>query len=97
MKDSTQTTRLARPCTAVYLILVILTLMTFAIGHFDLVSGERALMLSLLVLGVALIKGQLIGDFFMGLKGIRGPWRLVILLWLSIPGALIAIAFTHSG
>jgi hypothetical protein len=55
------------------------------------------LFLSLLVLGFALIKGQLIGDFFMGLKGLRGPWRFVILLWLLIPGTLITIAFTLAG
>lgn len=97
MTSSMRAIRLPRPCTVVYVVLVALTLMTFAIGQFDLVAGDRALMLSLLVLGVALLKGQLIGDFFMGLKGIRGPWRVVILLWLLIPGTLIAIAFTHSG
>lgn len=86
-----------RPCTRVYLLLVVLTVVTFAIGHFDLLSGGRALVLSLLVLGFALIKGQLIGDFFMGLKGVRGPWRFVILLWLLIPGTLITIAFTLAG
>lgn len=86
-----------RPCTRVYLLLVGLTAVTFAIGHFDLLSGDRALVLSLLVLGFALIKGLLIGDFFMGLKGIRGPWRFVIVLWLLIPGTLITIAFTLAG
>jgi hypothetical protein len=86
-----------RPCTRVYLLLVTLTVVTFAIGHFDLLSGNRALVLSLLVLGFAPIEGQLIGDFFMGLKGIRGPWRFVILLWLVIPGTLITIAFTLAG
>jgi cytochrome c oxidase subunit IV len=86
-----------RPCTRVYLLLVVLTVVTFAVGYFDLLSGNRALFLSLLVLGFALIKGHLIGDFFMGLKGVRGPWRFVILLWLLIPGTLITIAFTLAG
>lgn len=85
------------PCTRVYLLLVVLTLVTFAVGYFDLLSGNRALFLSLLVLGFALIKGQLIGDFFTGLNGVRGPWRFVILLWLLIPGTLITIAFTLAG
>ena len=66
-----------------------LTLITFAIGDLD-IGGLGA---SLLVLGFALIKGQMVGDFFMGLKGIRGPWRWVIALWLFLPGALIAAAF----
>ncbi|CRI63900.1 conserved membrane hypothetical protein [Thiocapsa sp. KS1] len=96
--NAVMTTQTAmRPCTRVYLLLVVLTLVTFALGHFDLLSGSRALVLSLLVLGFALIKGQLIGDFFMGLKGLRGPWRFVILLWLLIPGTLITIAFTLAG
>jgi cytochrome c oxidase subunit IV len=86
-----------RPCTRVYLLLVVLTVLTFAVGYFDLLSGNRALFLSLLVLGFALFKGQLIGDFFMGLKGVRGPWRFVIFLWLLIPGTLITIAFTLAG
>ena len=41
----------------------------------------------------ALIKGQLIGDYFMGLRSVSGIWRWVILLWLFIPGGLIATAF----
>lgn len=97
MNAMTKTQSAMRPCTRVYLLLVVLTLVTFGIGYFDLLSDNRALVLSLLVLGFALIKGQLIGDFFMGLKGVRGPWRFVILLWLLIPGALITIAFTLAG
>ena len=81
--------RWIRPCTRIYLIMIGLTLITFAIGDLD-IGGLGA---SLLVLGFALIKGQMVGDFFMGLKGIRGLWRWVIALWLFLPGALIATAF----
>lgn len=70
-----------------------LTLLTFAIGT-EGSGGTRA---SLLVLIFALIKGQLVGDFFMGLKDIRGPWRWVITLWLVVPGGLITAAFVLSG
>jgi cytochrome c oxidase subunit IV len=78
-----------RPCTRVYLVMIGLTLVTFAIGA----SGIGGLDAALLVLAFALVKGQLVGDYFMGLKGIRGPWRWVIFLWLFIPGSLIATAF----
>lgn len=78
-----------RPCTRVYLLMVGLTLATFAIG----VTGTSGLGASLFVLAFALLKGQMLGDYFMGLKGIRGLWRWVIFLWLFIPGALIAVAF----
>jgi hypothetical protein len=81
--------RWLRPCTRVYLVMLGLTLVTFLIG----VSGLGGLTLSLLVLAFALIKGQLVGDYFMGLKGIKGPWRWVITVWLLLPGGLIAAAF----
>ena len=51
--------------------------------------------ISLAVLGIALIKGQLIGDYFMGLKAVSGFWRWVIFIWLFIPGGLITIAFMN--
>lgn len=81
-----------RPCTLVYLATIGLTLVTFGIGE----AGVEGLEVSLAVLGIALIKGQMVGDYFMGLKGLRGPWRWVIFLWLFVPGALIAAAFALS-
>ena len=78
-----------RPCTVVYLVLMALTVTTFLIGQLRI----DGLATSLLVLGFALIKGQLIGDYFMSLKGIRGIWRWVVLIWLFLPGGLIATAF----
>lgn len=78
-----------RPCTIVYLVLMGLTLTTFVIGQL----GLGGIGVSLLVLAFALIKGQLIGDWFMGLKGIRGIWRWVVTIWLFLPGGLIATAF----
>ena len=81
--------RLIRPCTLVYATLVLLTVVTWAIGR----SGLGGLWVSLLVLGFALLKGQLVGDWFMGLRGLRGIWRWVVLVWLAIPGGLISTAF----
>ncbi len=46
-----------------------------------------------LVLGFALIKGQTVADYFMGLKRVQGPWRWPVTLWLLIPGGLITTAF----
>lgn len=82
-----------RPCTLIFLVMIGLTLVTFGIGE----AGLSGLEVSLSVLGVALIKGQMVGDYFMGLKGLRGPWRWVIFLWLFVPGALIATAFSLAG
>ncbi|MCG8427282.1 MAG: cytochrome C oxidase subunit IV family protein [Chromatiales bacterium] len=78
-----------RPCTLVYLALIIFTFITFYVGEQHL-SG---LSISLIVLLLALIKGQLVGSYFMGLGRLQGLWRWPVFIWLFIPGTLISIAF----
>lgn len=92
MKTERTDTPLLRPCTLLYAVLLGLTTLTWTIGQ----AGQQGLGLSLLVLVFALVKGQLIGDGFMGLRAVRGPWRWVITLWLSLSGGLIAVAFVLS-
>jgi len=89
MISNSETRRWLRPCTWTYLLLLGLTLVTWGIGRI----GAGGLQISLLVLAFALLKGQLIGDWYMGLKGVHGIWRWVVALWLIIPGSLIGIAF----
>ena len=81
-----------RPCTWVYIVLIALTFTTYAVGEL----GLGGLSFALLVLGIALVKGYLVGDFFMGLHGLSGPWRWVILIWLTLIGGLISLAFTRT-
>lgn len=78
-----------RSCTRIWLLLIGLSYVTYLIG----VSAIEGLWAAPLVLGFAILKGQLIGDFYMGLRWVRGPWRWVIVLWLVVPGALITTAF----
>ena len=78
-----------RNCTWVWIILMLLSLVTFIIGQ----QGLGGLHISLLVLGFALLKGQLVGAYFMGLGRLRGFWRWPVTLWLIIPGGLISTAF----
>ncbi len=85
----TQSKIFIRPCTRIYLLLIILTLSTWFIG----IKHLSGLQFSLLVLGIALLKGQLIGDFFMGLKNVSGMWRWVIFIWLFLIGTFISSAF----
>ena len=66
-----------------------LTLITWQISR----MGMSGLDIALVVLGFALIKGALIGDYYMALRGIRTLWRWVILAWLFITGLLITAAF----
>ncbi len=78
-----------RPCTWIYLLLMLLTLFTWLVG----VTGQNGFGISMLVLGLSLLKGQLIGDFYMGLRQVTSFWRWVIVIWLLFPGSLIGLAF----
>lgn len=75
--------------TAAYVTLLALTLVTFYIGEQEMGGIEVALF----VLGIAMIKGHLIGAYFMGLGQVEGLWRWPVSIWLIIPGALISTAF----
>jgi hypothetical protein len=66
-----------------------LTLLTWLVG----LSGINGLAVVFSVLGVSLLKANLVGDYFMGLKWVSGGWRLVILVWLAVLGSLLATAF----
>ena len=81
-----------RTCTRVYLVMIALTLVTWGIGQL----GISGLWIALTVLFFALLKGQLVGDWFMGLRGLRGIWRWVVFIWLFVPGGLITVAFMLS-
>jgi hypothetical protein len=69
-----------------------LTVTTWLIGKANL-SG---LHVALLVLSFALFKGLLISDYYMGLKGVHGIWRWVIIIWLVVPGSMITWAFVSA-
>ena len=89
MKNESATRRWVRPCTLVYLSLLGLTVVTYWIGQ----SGLSGLPVALGTLALALLKGHLVGDWFMGLRGLTSFWRWVVLVWLFVPGALITAAF----
>jgi cytochrome c oxidase subunit 4 len=78
-----------RACTWVWLFMLLLTGITYGIGQ----QGLSGLGISLMVLFFALLKGHLVGAYFMGLSRVRGFWRWPVTLWLLIPGGLISIAF----
>ena len=81
--------RLLRPCTGIWLVLIALTFITYAAAELGL-QGQ-GLVLGVLV--IAIIKGQLVADRFMGLRWVRGFWRPVLTGYLLIVGSFIAIAF----
>jgi cytochrome c oxidase subunit IV len=85
-------TPLIRPCTLVWLLLVLFTAMTYAIGE----SGLAGTGIMLLVLGTAVVKVQMVANYFMGLRNTRWLWRSIVLVWLLLVAVLIAIAYLQS-
>ena len=86
--DSTST--LIRPCTSIWLLL--LTGVTFAIGE----SGLGGIGIMFLVMGTAVVKVQMVANYFMGLRNTRWLWRSIVLVWLLLVAGLIAIAYLQS-
>lgn len=78
-----------RPCTRVWLVLVILTCLTYAIGEAGM--GGTAVMLT--VLGTAVVKVELVASYFMGLRRTRWLWRGIVLGWLLLVSGLITVAY----
>ncbi len=78
-----------RPCTWVWLVLVGLTAVSFGIGAL----GRSGVGVMGLLLGIAIVKGHLISDFFMGLRRTSLLWRSLLLAWLAIVGGGIAAAY----
>ena len=75
--------------TKIWIVLVLLTLFAFALGWLELLS----LWSFALLLLTTFIKGQLIADYFMGLKEIKGIYRFIPALWLLITLTLVALAY----
>lgn len=82
-------TKLIRPCTRIWLGLLLLTATTYGIGKLDM-GGTQIV---LLVLIITFIKGEMVAGFFMGLRKTSMLWRAIMASWLVIVGSGIAIAY----
>jgi len=73
----------------IWLRLVSLTLLSYVIGQFHLLESGAIVILLL----ITLLKGELIIDYFMGLKKVRLLYRLIPLVWLFFVLSLILLAY----
>ena len=89
MKGESEKRYAIRPCTLVWLILIVLTLVTYFAGETGM-SGPGTVAL---VMGLAFVKGQLVADRFMALKGVIGKWRWPVTIWLVVVCSLIGVAY----
>lgn len=78
-----------RPCTFVWLLLMLLTVTTYVIGE----EGLGGMTIMFTVLGTAVIKVQIVANYFMGLRHTRWLWRGIVLGWLLLVTGLITIAY----
>lgn len=73
----------------IWLVLILLTIFAFLLGYLKLVNSS--LVTALLV--STFIKGQLVVDYFMGLKEVKFKYRIIPTLWLSVVLSLVAVAY----
>ena len=73
----------------VWLVLVLLTLVTYAVGK---LGYGGFTVVAMLLVSVSL-KGQLLIDFFMGLVKVQSRWKWVVTGWLVSVVLLIGLAY----
>ena len=78
-----------RPCTRIWLALVILTVVTYSIGDAGL--GGTPVMLT--VLAITFAKTQMIAAYFMGLRKAGLLWRAIMGVYLATVATMIAVAY----
>lgn len=75
--------------TVIWLLLVALTIITFNLGDVGM-SGKHVM---LTILGITMIKSQMVAIYFMGLRRAGCLWRAIMLGYFLIVGGLIALAY----
>ena len=73
----------------IWIILIILTLFAFLVGWLKLVNS----LFVFILLVTTFIKGQLVSEYFMGLKNVTLKYRMIPTIWLFIVLSSIAIAY----
>jgi cytochrome c oxidase subunit IV len=73
----------------IWIILIILTLFAFLVGWLKLVNS----LFIFILLVTTFIKGQLVSEYFMGLKNVTLKYRMIPTIWLFIVLSSIAIAY----
>lgn len=79
---------LPKPCTIAWAALVGLAIFTYRLGAYG--SGQPLMGAALCL---TLLKGQLVVDYFMGLRSVRPLWRIAMAAYLIVVGGVIAIAY----
>ena len=89
MNKITKTKLNLRPCTWVWLMLIVLTLAVLTVGQ----MGLGGVTIVALLLVSTLVKTHIVADYFMGLKQGRLLWRMIIIVYLWIIVSMIGLAY----
>lgn len=73
----------------IWIILISLTIFAYLLGYLKYIN---TFFVAILLLSTFL-KGQLVIDYFMGLKKVKLKYRIIPTLWLGIMIILIALAY----
>jgi cytochrome c oxidase subunit IV len=73
----------------IWIVLILLSIFAFLLGYLKLVSSSLVAVLLI----STFIKGQLVVDYFMGLKEVKFKYRIIPTLWLSVVLSLVAVAY----
>ena len=73
----------------VWVILIVLTIFAFLLGYLKYISTSLVAVLLI----TTFIKGELVTDYFMGLKDVKLKYRLIPVIWLLVVISLIAVAY----
>ncbi len=73
----------------VWITLLLLSLFAFLLGYLHYIN---TFMVSILLIST-FIKGQLVIDYFMGLKNVKLRYRLIPSAWLAVVLILIGVAY----
>ena len=77
----------------VWIVLMLATLATFAIGEIGERIGIAGPLAMAALLAISIVKGRLVMLDFMGLRGVKFFWRGLMIGWLLLVSALIAIPY----
>lgn len=77
-----------KPCTYAWLLLIFLSTASYLLGQ-----GKTGALFVTFILLITLIKGQLIIRYFMGVRGVRPLWHIIMGTYLAIIGAIIGLAY----
>ncbi|HEB87006.1 MAG TPA: hypothetical protein ENI68_08340 [Gammaproteobacteria bacterium] len=77
-----------KPCTYAWLLLLFLSTASYLLGQ-----DKTGTLFITSVLCITVIKGHLIIRYFMGIRGVKPLWHIIMGTYLAIIGAIIGIAY----